>query len=277
MAAEKTGAIVKLVKLALGWFWLYFLSPSVLSISSAQCLEFLVKEFGCPRLRALCGLMHLEWKPFGVVCKQLSGSCHCIPRFPPHPGTLFSHENPQWPEALPACWLLGQWRSFICGTCVLRVKEPERNLAPVLGLYTGHLSSAWFHLGSYLDEHHVNLLVLWQLGIKQLVSVVLSECRYPVGLVLPGQAWGLLTKWLISPQKQSLIPSLAYYHAWNLTIKTPKNWQHTDLKSEHLPCSASITSHLGCFNGFLNILAATQSSPSILYQWFSKCVFNITW
>lgn len=60
MAAEKNGVIVKLVKLALGWFGLYFLSLRVFSISAAQCLVFLVEEFGCPRIRALCGLMHLE-------------------------------------------------------------------------------------------------------------------------------------------------------------------------------------------------------------------------
>lgn len=35
MAAEKKGVIVKLVKLALGWFWLYFLSLRVFSISAA--------------------------------------------------------------------------------------------------------------------------------------------------------------------------------------------------------------------------------------------------
>lgn len=107
-----------------------------------------------------------------------------------------------------------------------------------------------------------------------------------MGLVLPDRAWRLLTNLLISPQKQRLFPTLAYYHASILTIKTPKNWQHTDLKCEHLPCSASITSHLGYFNSFLNILAATHSSPShplsvVLKVWSStlpgsseKCVFS---
>lgn len=40
MAAGKKGTMAKLVKLALGWFGLSFLSASVFSISSAQHLEF---------------------------------------------------------------------------------------------------------------------------------------------------------------------------------------------------------------------------------------------
>lgn len=58
-AAGKKG-MGKFVKLALGWFGLYFLYPGVLSISSAQCLEFRVKDFGCSRVGTLYGLVHLK-------------------------------------------------------------------------------------------------------------------------------------------------------------------------------------------------------------------------